>query len=154
MKIELFFVDETLCTQIAQERCVRNVKPVWASPLSRPNKFLALVDPKGDDVALLIEPQLELSSESWDAVQSELRRRNLTAQIQRITSAREDNGAAYFSVETDRGARDFVATNLSTNAIWFGENRLLLVDADGNRFEIPDLNALDARSRAFVDGIV
>lgn len=154
MTIELFFVDETLCAQIPNERCVRNVKPVWASPLSRPNQFLALVDPKGDDIAMLVEPKRELSAESWNAVQTELRRRNLTARISRITHAREDNGAAYFSVETDRGARDFVMTNLSTNAIWFGENRLLLVDADGNRFEIPDLNALDARSRAFVDGIV
>lgn len=153
MKIELFFQPESrLCAHIEGERCVLGVKPVWASPLSRPDQYLALLDAKGKDFALLQDPARELSSESWTAAREELRRRDLTARIDKITSARAENGAAYFSVETDRGARDFVLTNISTNAIWFGENRLLLVDSDSNRFEIPDLAALDERSQLLLDG--
>ncbi len=155
MKIELFHQPATrLCAQIDDEKCVLGVKPVWAAPLSRPKRYLALLDPKGEDIALLFEPERELSSASWQAVQSEIRRRDLTSRIARLQSVREDNGAAYFSVETDRGARDFVATSLSTNAIWFGENRLLLIDTEGNRFEIEDVAALEPRSRALLEGIL
>jgi hypothetical protein len=155
MKIELFFQPSTrLCAQIDDERSVVGVKPVWAAPLSRPGQYLSILDPKGEDIAMLIEPQTQLSSASWQAVQTEIRRRDLTSHVSRIVSAREDNGAAYFSVETDRGDRDFVCTNLSTNAIWFGENRLLLLDAEGNRFEIEDIVGLDARSRALIEGIL
>lgn len=155
MKIDLFFQPENrLCAEIDNQKCAWDVKAAWAAPLSRPGRFLALLDSKGEDIALLEEPQKQLSPESWQAAQIEMRRRDLTCRISRIEAAREDNGAAYFSVQTDRGARDFVATNLSTNAIWFGEARLLFIDAQGNRFEIEDLAALDARSRAFVAAIL
>lgn len=153
--INLFFQPETrLCAEIEGEKCIWDIKPAWAAPLSRPGRYLALLDAKGEEVALLVEPQRELSPASWDAAQSEMRRRDLTSRVSRIESAREDNGAAYFSVATDRGARDFVATNLSTNAIWFGENRLLFIDAQGNRFEIEDLTALDARSQSLIAAIL
>jgi hypothetical protein len=155
MKIELFFQPETrLCAEIDGQKCVWDVKPAWAAPLSRPGRFLALLNGKGEEVALLEEPSRELSAASWAAAQVELRRRDLTSRIGRIEAAREENGAAYFSVATDRGARDFVATNLSTNAIWFGENRLLLIDTQGNRFEIEDLAALDGRSQSLIAAIL
>ncbi|HEX9995566.1 MAG TPA: DUF1854 domain-containing protein [Abditibacterium sp.] len=155
MKIELFFQPENrLCAQIEGDKCFWGVKPVWAAPLSRPGQFLALLDAKGNDIALLPEPQKELSAASWGAIQSEIRRSDLTCRIMRVEKAREDNGAAYFSVATDRGARDFVATNLSTNAVWFGENRLLFIDTQGNRFEVESLTALDARSQALIAAIL
>jgi hypothetical protein len=155
MKIELFHQPETrLCAHIENEKCILGVKPVWAAPLSRPKKYLAILDSKGEDVALFTEPENELSSSSFEAVLAEIRRRDLTSRIARIQNVREDNGAAYFAVVTDRGARDFVATNLSTNAIWFGDDRLLFVDTEGNRFEIESLAALDDRSRAFIEGIL
>lgn len=155
MKIELFFHPETrLCAEIEGEKCVWDVKPAWAAPLSRPGYYLALLDSKGEEIALVLEPSKELSPASWQAAQKEMRRRDLTSLILRIETAREDNGAAYFSVATNRGARDFVATNLSTNAIWFGENRLLFIDTQGNRFEVEDLAALDTRSQALVAGIL
>lgn len=155
MKIELFFQPSTrLCAQIDDERCAIGVKPVWASPLSRPGQYLSILDPKGDEIVMLPEPKQQLSGESWQAVQAEIRRRDLTSRVSQVISAREDNGAVYFSVASDRGERDFVCTNLSTNAIWFGENRLLLLDAEGNRFEIEDLATLDARSRSLIEGIL
>jgi hypothetical protein len=155
MKIELFFQPPTrLCAQIDDEKCVIGVKPVWASPLSRPGQYLSILDPKGEDLVMLFDPQQELSSASWQAVQVEIRRRDLTSRVSRLVSAREDNGAVYFSVSTDRGERDFVCTNLSTNAIWFGENRLLLLDTEGNRFEIEDMRGLDTRSRTLIEGIL
>lgn len=154
-KIELFFAPEhRLCAHFEGEKCVAGVRPVWASPISRPGEFLALLDAKGEEIALFRAPQNALSGDSWRAAQTELRRRDLSAKIESLESAREENGAAYFVAHTHRGRREFVVTNLSTNAIYFGENRLLLVDVEGNRFEIGDLNALDERSRALLDGIL
>jgi hypothetical protein len=155
MKIELFFQPENrLCAQIDDEKCVLGVKPVWAAPLSRSHRYLAILDPKGEDIVLLTEPKQELSEESWRVAQIDMRRRDLTSRIQSLESAREDGGAVYFSAQTDRGARDFVCTNLAANAIWFGEDRLLLVDAEGNRFEIESVSGLDTKSRTLIEGIL
>ena len=35
-----------------------------------------------------------------------------------------------------------------------GERRLLLVDVDGNRFEIPDLDGLDKQSLGYIEQVI
>ncbi len=129
------------------------VKPAWPAPLSRPHTYLALLNSKDEEIALLPQPS-ELPPASWDAVQRELRGRYLTATVQSISEAREEFGATYWTVQTDRGQRDFVTQNLQENAQWFSDTHLLLLDVDGNRFEIPDIEALDARSRNLLGSIV
>ena len=84
----------------------------------------------------------------------ELDRRYLTALIGRVTSIRNEFGTSYWDVETDRGQREFVVQNVAENAQWLGDHRLLIVDVDGNRFEIADLTALDKRSLAAVEQVL
>ena len=57
-------------------------------------------------------------------------------------------------VETDRGPREFVTQSVQENTLWFSANHLLLIDVDGNRFEIPDVEALDARSLTIINAIL
>ena len=78
----------------------------------------------------------------------------MTAQVKEILSARVEYGATYWKVDTNRGAREFVTQSLQENAQWLSPSHLLLIDVDGNRFEIPDVNALDNRSRSFISAIL
>ncbi len=65
-----------------------------------------------------------------------------------------DPGTSYWEVETDRGQREFVVQNVAENARWLSENRLLLIDVDGNRFEIPRLDQLDKKSSSLVGQVL
>jgi len=129
------------------------VKPVWAAPLSRPNAHLSLLNGKGEEIVTISDPN-ELPAESLAAVKEELRRRYLTATVTAINSAKFEYGATYWHVETDRGPREFVTQSLQENALWLSSTHLLLLDVDANRFEILDTEALDARSRSFIDAIL
>lgn len=40
--------------------------------------------------------------------------------------------------------------NLQENAVWLSDAHLLLLDVDGNRFEIPDVAQMDEASRRFI----
>ena len=138
---------------IDEDRSYPTVKPVWSAPLSHPGGYLALLDGKGDEIALVENPD-DLPRESLEAVKLELHRRYLTATVTSITHAKVQFGATYWTVETDRGNRDFVTQQLQENAIWLSDTHLLLLDVDGNRFEIPDVAALDEKSRAYVAAIL
>jgi hypothetical protein len=152
--IKLFYhPKERLRATLGEERSYPTVKPVWASPLSRPNQYLALLDGKGDEIVMIPDPGT-LPAESRSALERELWARNLTAVVTAIKHAKQEFGATYWSVDTDRGPRDFVTQNLQENAMWFSDVHLLLVDVDGNRFEIVDTTALDARSRHWVEIIL
>jgi hypothetical protein len=130
-----------------------SVKPAWSAPMSHPNRYLALLDGKGQEITTIVCPE-ELPHESLQAVRIELGLRYLTAEIESIESARSEFGATYWTVETNRGRREFVTQSLQENAQWLGSGHLLLVDVDGNRFEIPNVSLLDARSRTFVERIL
>lgn len=152
-QLQLFLHRSRLRMTIADDRSYWSVKPVWAAPLSRPNQYLALLDAKDQEVALIANPST-LEATSWQAVQVELRGRYLTATVARIESARQEYGATYWLVETDRGTREFITQNLQENAQWLSDDHLLLLDVDGNRFEIPSLNNLEVRSRAIIENIL
>lgn len=138
---------------VDEDRSYPTVKPVWSAPLSHPGRNLALLDGKGDEITLVENPN-ELPKDSLEAIKLELHRRYLTATVQRIVHAKVEFGATYWSVDTNRGHRDFVTQQLQENAIWLGDHHLLLLDVDGNRFEIEDVRELDEGSRKYVSAIL
>ena len=139
---------------VGDEKSYITVKPTWAAPLSHPKRFLALMNGKGEEIATIAEPEKELTSDSFHAVQEEIAKRYLTATIASIISAKGEFGSTYWHVESDRGERDFVTQSLQENAQWLSPNHLLLIDVDGNRFEILNTEKLDSRSRLILETIL
>jgi len=135
---------------IDQDRSYTRVKIVRAAPLSHPDKYICLLDAKDEEVCM-IEDLKVLDEEMRAIVAEELDRRYLTSTVLTVTSVRNEFGTSYWDVETNRGEREFVVQNASENAQWLGEHRLLLIDVDGNRFEIPDLRELDKKSLGYVE---
>ena len=93
----------------------------------------------------------QLDDASLRVVNEELHRRYLTSIVSRILSFRSKSGVSCLCVETGRGRRDLVIEDLAGSSRLLparngGGPRLVLEDADGNRFEIPDIDALDRRS--------
>lgn len=153
-EIVLFhYPKDRLRLTIQGDRSYHTVKPAWASPLSHPRNYLSLLDAKGKEILMIRDP-MELSPESRAAVDLELRRRYLTATVTAVTDGRVEFGATYWKVETDRGPKDLVTQNLQENAVWLSDSHLLLLDVDGNRFEIPDISALDEKSQSLINTIL
>ena len=148
--LKLFYEPkDRLRLTIGDDKSYHTVRPAWAAPLSRPNTYLALLDGKGDEIVTVSDPNL-LSPESLTAAKEELRRRYLTATVLTVKHAKQEFGATYWTVETDRGTRDFVTQNLQENAVWLSPTHLLLLDVDGSRFEIPNVEKLDPASQKYI----
>ena len=152
--LKLFYhPKDRLRLTVSDDRSYLTIKPAWSAPLTRPNKYLALMNGKGEEITTIEDPA-ELDADSRMAVQEELHKRYLTATVHRITHAKSEFGAGYWHVITDRGERDFVTQSLQENAQWLSPVHLLLIDVDGNRFEIPDVSALDDRSRTYAEAML
>ena len=138
---------------IEGDRSYTRVKVVRASPLSHPTRYICLLDAKDEEVCMIPDMK-ELDEDMRKIVQEELDRRYLTSTIESILSIRNEFGTSYWDVKTNRGPREFVIQNVAENAQWLGDHRLLLVDVDGNRFEIPDLNDLDKKIMSQVEMVL
>lgn len=138
---------------IQGDRSYLMVRVVRAAPLSQPSRYICFLDEKNEVIWTVEDPSV-LDAESRRILKEELNQRYLTTVIQAIDSLKNEFGVSYWDVQTNRGNREFVVRNVSESAQWIAERRLLLIDVDGNRFEIPDLDALDKRSLSLIEMLI
>lgn len=143
----------TLRVTVGEERSYLTVKVYQAWPLSHPGRCISLQDGQGEEIAMA-DGLEEFAPESRPILEEELRRRYLTARVEAIRGIRTEFGVTYWDVLTDRGERDFVIQSLTESCVWLGEHHILLIDPEGNRFEIPDRTALDPHSRAQLEAVL
>lgn len=146
MDFKLYYQPEGRLRLETEDRCWLEVRPTWAAPLTYPNRYLALVDGKDKEIVMITNPD-DLPAEHKQIIEAELHRRYLTSKVLSIVSAKTEFGATYWTVDTERGRKEFVTMSLQENAQWMGPTQLLLIDTDGNRYEIRDTTALDDASR-------
>ena len=84
-------------------------------------------------------------------IDAHLDRRYFTPRILQIESLRQEAGMWRFVVETQRGRSEFFVRNWRDNAHEISPNRWHILSVDGGRYEIPNLEALDAQSRRLMD---
>lgn len=140
----------TLRLTVDEERSYPTVRLYQAWPLSAPGRYVSLLNGKDEEIALL-DDLSGLPAQSRAVAEAELGRRYLTARIEAIDSIRTEFGVTYWHVRTSRGPRDFVVQSLSDSCLWLSERHILIVDVDGNRFEIADRYALEPVSRERLD---
>jgi hypothetical protein len=153
-ELQLFYQPEGMARlTIGTDRSYVRVKLAIAAPLSRPNRYVSLLDSKGEEIVML--PSLDpLTAASRAVAERELQRRYLTSQVRHLVSLKQEFGVTYWEAETDRGLRDFVVRDLQENCVWLSETHLLLIDVDGSRFEIADRRLLDEQSQQLLDAIL
>ena len=81
-----------------------------------------------------------------ELLRTELRRRYYAPVIEKIISVKERYGFSYWRVHTSEGNVNFTLHDTYRSILRAAHNRVVLLDVNGNRFEIPDVNALDRKS--------
>ena len=115
-------------------------------PLSEPEHWIALIAKNGEEIGILRD-LAPLPAEARRLARDELRRRYLVPQIERILACRTRNEVVEWTVETDRGRGKFLTRNLREQVKEPLPSRLTLIDVEGNRYDIPNVLALDPDSR-------
>jgi len=126
-----------------------DVKPAPAFPVSGAANYVSFLDTDDEEVLLLKDPD-GLDPDSRRVLEEELGRAYFVPKITYVYQIEDSHGAARWEVDTDRGYRMFDVRDREDVRV-IGGTRVLLQDADGNRFEVEDLNQLDERSRGLVD---
>ncbi len=138
---------------IEGDRCYLDVKVACAFPHSLPGRHVGFLDGR-EKVIGLVEDAGGLGEESRRWLERELERRYFLPLILRIHSLKEEFGAVYWEVETDRGPRHFVVQGMRDLVETLGDGTLIISDVDGNRYRIAEWERLDQRSRRMLEPLV
>lgn len=124
-----------------------------AFPFSYQDQYISVRDLEGNEIGM-IKDLREFDEATARLITRELDRRYFTPVISRIENIKEEFGYAYWHVETDAGARRFTVRDMQVNVVLLAPQHVLIIDVDGNRYEIPDYTRLDAKSRRFIENLL
>ena len=131
--------------------------PVWqdfgrvffhrAFPFDAPDEFISVLNKDGKEHGMIRAlSEFSAKPEEEQIIREELNRKYLVRTILKIRSLKEKLGFSYWEVDTDHGKFSFTMQDTYRNLIHNSENGIVLTDVDGNRFQIPDVLALDSKS--------
>lgn len=123
------------------------VEPVRCFPLTHPDEHISLVDPEGREV-LRIAALSDLPAEQRQVLEQELAEREFSPRISRIVRAGVSLPCSW-DVETDRGSTRFDIDS-EDDFRRLPDGTVIIADSNGIRFRIPNVDRLDAPSKAIL----
>ena len=108
-------------------------------------EYVSVLDEEQTEVGIIRDLSV-FSEDTQSLLRTELSRRYYAPVIKRIMSVKERYGFSYWKVSTEEGTVSFTLHDTFRSIIRAGEHRLIFVDVNGNRFEIPNVEELDRKS--------
>ena len=120
-----------------------------AFPFEKDDEFIVLLSEEGKDLGF-IRTLGERAEQERELLQKELNRRYFMPVITKIHKVKEQFAFSYWKVDTNCGPLEFSVRDTYKSLIHLG-HRIIITDADGNRYDLPDYRALDRSSRKQID---
>ncbi len=135
---------EELTVELPDGTSHANVEAVRSFPLTDSNKYITLLDSEGGEIGI-IQDIKHLPRESAETLVSELQKRYFMPKITKIHELEGEFGVTRWVVETNRGPVTF-GMRTRYDVVSLENGRVLIKDADGNRYEIENYHHLDPES--------
>jgi hypothetical protein len=129
------------------------IEVVMDFPLTSSENFISVMEVENGKKAKeigLIEDIRKLDSRSRKILRAEMKRIYFMPQVTRVNRLKDLHGSIRLDVETREGRREF-ETRYREDIQKLPNGRVVIRDADGNRYEIKDYRKLDKRSISIID---
>lgn len=120
-----------------------------AFPFDMPYDYISVLDKDKKEIGL-IRSLDDFDEPERTLLAHELEAKYYTPKIKRILSVKERYGFSYWKTECEFGEKSFTLQDTFRSIIKSprpdGGERVFILDVDGNRYEIPDVEELDRQS--------
>ena len=116
-----------------------------AFPFDHPESYISVQDKDKNEIGMIADLSV-FPAETADLMRRELRRKYYAPVLTAIRSIRDKYGYAYCTAETAEGEITFTLKDAARSIVRVDGNRVIITDADGNRYDIPDITKIDRRS--------
>lgn len=122
----------------------------WAFPLTDPADFVIVSNENREFVGLLKNYQ-RLEPKSLAILKEQLEESYFLPRITKIEKIDDRFRMMTWTVQTDKGPRTFEVRSRQRDIRWLNDHHVIITDIAGNRYEILDMNQLDADSRDLLE---
>ena len=126
---------------------IEDLEPRRLFPFSDPNMYITLLDDKEKEVGF-VRDLTEIDDDSRKVLEDCFAEYYMIPRITKLVESVDKFGSLNWVVDTDRGRAAFQIRNRHSDIKQMGKSgRVIIRDANDNRYEIPDYTALDAHSK-------
>lgn len=118
-------------------------------PITGLSKYIALIDSDGNEIAVIRDIN-DLMPESRDVAVKCLEEYYMIPRITKFLKMSEKFKIWMWTAETDKGVYTFEIRNHYTAVKPLYDGRVLIKDANDNRYEVPDVTKLDKKSQKLI----
>ncbi len=128
------------------------VQVVRMFPFLHKNELLSIRTPDERSKEIgIIENLSNMEPETVEMLEEQLTLHYFTPVITKIHNIKDEYGYAYWDVETNYGHCHFTIQMGGNAVVHLSDTRILIMDIDENRFEIPDVTAMSNKERKKLD---
>lgn len=117
-----------------------------AFPFDDPERYISVLDKDSKEIGLIRSISDDFGADTGKLLRRELDRKYYAPKVEKILSVKERYGFSYWNVLTDAGELSFTLQDTFRSLLKVGHGRVFIIDIDGNRYEIPDLEKLEFKS--------
>ena len=143
----------TVSAELFSGEVFDELEPRRLFPLSGPDEFISLLDRDGKE-QMIVRKLSALDDESAEAIKASLADYYRIPKIEAITECFDKNGALKFTVTTNYGPCTFSVKDRHADIKLLYGRRVMMKDSNDNRYEIPDVNVIDSKSRHIMAGYI
>lgn len=129
-----------------EDKDYRRVRLIRTLPLRRPFEYISVSDMDKKEIGI-IRNVSDFPKDDREIIKNDLALRYYCPEITEIYSVKDKMGLFYFDVSIDGFKKTFSVKDISRNIKMLDSGAVMLTDADGNRFVIPDFSALKGSTR-------
>ncbi len=126
------------------------VKLVRSYPFSLLDEYICVCDLEDKEIGIIRDLK-ELDEGSRICAVKHLEARYYCPTVTAVKSVKERMGNFYFETVIDGKDKNFTVRDITRNMRFANENNLLIFDVDGNRYVIPDFEAIEQKSKKLLE---
>lgn len=114
-------------------------------PFEEPWRYISVLDKDKKEIGIITDISI-FDENIQNVLKKELERKYFMQTIVSVDKLKDRYGFTYWDVSTTAGKASFTMHDTHRNIVKISEDRLMIVDMDGNRYLIPSVAGLDKGS--------
>ncbi len=135
------------------DRLYPRVDLYMAFPFTHAREYISVRKPSGEEIGFIRRLD-DFPKETVDLLEEELKKRYFIPKILKIEKLKEELGEYRWEVKTDSGVTIFNTMRGHGNITLIKDDRVLIKDKFGNRYEIPNLKDVEGKYRKIIESLL
>lgn len=133
------------CCSCSDKRIGQRINLKRLFPMTKPSSYIQILDEDNNEIGIL-KDMCSVDYKSQMYIKEYLDEFYFVPKIIQIHDIREEYRISRWDVTTDKGRRTFEVLSRSTDIHLLENGKIIIRDADNNRYEIPDYRKLSKES--------